>query len=246
MDLGRNYLFLGLGKLLCLACILVAASVANASPTITPQGTDLPVSSSPISPPTETAESINTIVNPARSELADLGKEILSPLASAGRPNVGSNSARLLPDAPAAALMLLTGFLCVSLYRDRRAWLIGLMGLLGICQAGIQTLPRLTHHFSYNSYTKQHTGAQLAYPSYLGRFHRSRSDIEGSRYIGLLHHLVGIPDAKSAANSYTSQPAVIRNNSVTLNFRCLASKVEQFRCFSSASIFETIPRGPPV
>lgn len=244
--MGKHNLFFHLGKLVCLAFMVVAASVASASPTITRHGTDLSVSSPPATIRTATVDSISTIVNPAHAELADIGKEILSPLAaSAGLPNVGSNSVRLLPGAPAAVLMLLAGFLCVSLYRDRRVWLFGLMGLFGICQAGIQTLPRLAHHCSHNSHTKQRIGAQLTCSSHLGRFRRSRSDIEGTRYTGLLRHLGGIPDSKRTIHSYTSQPALICDNSFTLNFRCLASEAEQFSCFSPASIFETIPRGPP-
>ena len=247
MDLCKPNLFFCLSKLWCAAFLLCAVSVANASPTITRHGIDLSVNTSLVNTRTVTVNSINTIAKPAHVKLADLGKEILSPpAASAGRPNVGSNSVRLLPDAPAAILILLAGFLCVSLHRDRRVWLIALMGLLWICQAGIQTLPRLGHYLSHKSHTKHQIGAPLAYQSCLGRVCRSRSDIEGTRYIGLLHHLGGIPDTKSTINLSISQSAVIFNSNFTLQFRCLASKAEQFSCFSPASIFETIPRGPPV
>ena len=243
---GHNQLF-RLSKLLCLALLLFAFSTANAAPTVTHHGTDLSVSLSFISTQSTAIDSINTIARPTRAELANLGKELLQPPArSASLPNAPGNSIRLLPDGPTAALILLAGFLCVSLHRDRRVWLMALMGLLWICQAGIQILPRLGQHISHNSHTKHQTHARLTHPAYLGRFHRSRSDIEGTQYIGLLHHLGGIPDAKSIINLRISQPAVIFNSNLTLQLRCLASKVEQFVYFSPAFIFGTIPRGPPI
>lgn len=244
VDLCKHNLFFCFGKLLCLAFLLCAVSAANASPTITRHGIDLSVNSSFVSNRTATAGSINTIAKPAHAKLADLGKQILQPPERpAGLLNVRSNSVRLLH----RNILLLAGFLCVSLHRDRRVWLIALMGLLWICQAGIQTFPRLGHHFSHNSSTKQNIGSPLTYHAYLGRFYRSRSDIEGTRYIGLLRHVGGIPDAKSAIYSCISQPVVVFSNSFTLlQLRCLASKAEQFSCFSPAFIFQNLSRGPPL
>jgi hypothetical protein len=50
--------------------------------------------------------------------------------------------ARSLPGVPGTFLMGLTGFLCISLIRDRRAWLAVLLGLLWLGQAGYSVLPR--------------------------------------------------------------------------------------------------------
>lgn len=242
----HNKLFC-LSKVLCLTFLLFAISTANASPTVTHHGTVLSASLSLTNNRTTTSGSINTVVKPVRAELANLAKEFLQPPeGSAGLLDLRSNAVRPLPAVPATILMLLTGFLCVSLYRDRKVWLTALAGLLWVSQAGIQTLPRLAHHFSHKDYTKQQIRAQLTYPSYLGSFQRSRSDIEGTRYIGLLHHLGGIPDDKSTVNLHTIQLAIIFKNSLTLQFHCLALKAKQFICFSPAFIFETIPRGPPL
>ncbi len=244
---GSNNLF-RLSKLLCLALLLFAVSTANASPTITRHGTDLSTSLSLASTRTTTSGAINTIAKPVRAELANFAKEFLQPPgSSAGSLNVRRNSARPLPAVPATFLMLLAGFLCVTLYRDRKLWFTALAGLLWVSQVGIQTLPRLAQHFNHKNLTKHQICAELVYPHYLESFQRSRSDIEGTRYIGLLHHLGGIPDYKSTVNLHTFQPAaaIFKQDSLGLQFHCLASKAEQFICFSPAFIFENIPRGPP-
>jgi hypothetical protein len=241
-----NKLFM-LGKLSCLAFLLFAVSTANASPTVTYHGIDLSASLSLDNSWNTTSDSTNSVIKPINAELVKLGKEFLRPQENAfGLLNNSSNSVRPLPAVPATALMLLIGFLCVSLYKDRKIWLAALAALLWVSHAGIQTLPRLAYHLSHKKHTKQKICAKLNYLSRLGSSHRSRSDIDGTRYIGLLHHLGGIPKVKSAANLYINQPALIfKRNGLVLQFYCLALKAEQFICFSPAFIFEIIPRGPP-
>ena len=258
MELGESNNLFRLSTLLCLAFLLFAVSTANASPTVTRHGADLSASLSLTNTRTTTSGSINTIVKPIRAELANLAKEFLQPPeSSAGLLNVRSNSARSLPAVPATVLMLLTGFLCVSLYRDRKIWLMALMGLLWVGQAGIQTLPQLAYRLRHKNHTKQQIRAELTYPHYLENSRRLRSDVEGTRYIGLLHHLGGIPDDKSTytnnkvftySHKHTStfHPAIIFKDRLTLQFHCLAYKAKQFICFSPAFIFNTIPRGPPL
>ena len=247
MKLGEGNRFFRLGKLLCLTFLLFAASAANASPTVTRRGAELPDSLSLTNTQTTTSDSINTVVKPVRAELANLAKEFLQPPEnSSGLLDAHNNSIRSLPAVPATVLMLLSGFLCVSLYRDRKVWLMVLMGLLWAGQAGIQTLPRLAHHFSHKNHTKQQIRAQLTYPHYLENSRRLCSDVKDTRYVGLLRHLGGIPDNKSTANLHTTQPAIIfQPDTLSVQFHCLAPKAMQFICFLPAFIFETIPRGPP-
>lgn len=242
----HNKLFRISGQL-CLAVLLFAVSAVNASPTVTRHSADMSASLSLASTRTTTSGSINTVTRPINVKLADLGKEFMRPpTISVGLRNAPGNSVRLLPAVPATVLMLLTGFLCVSLYRDRKVWLTALAGLLWISQAGIQTFPQLVHHFSHKYHTKQQICAELIHSHYIGNSHRLRSDVEGTRYVGLLRHLSGIPDNKNTANLHTFQPAVIFNNSLTLQFHCPASKAEQFVCFSPAFIFAHLARGPPL
>lgn len=246
MELCERNSFFWLSKLWFIVLLLFAGSAANASPTVAHQ--DIILTVSPSAADSRIAiSSTNNVVKPVHTELANLAKEFLQPPAiSTDLSNNQLSHIRPLPAVPATVLMLLTGFLCVSLYRDRKVWLMALAGLLWVSQAGIQTLPRLAHHFSHKYHTKQQICTELTYPYYLGNSHRLRCDIEGTRYIGLLHHLGGIPDDISTTNLHTSHSAIIFNNSLTLQFHCLASKAEQFICFSPAFIFETIPRGPPL
>jgi hypothetical protein len=193
------------------------------------------------------------VVGPIDAKLANLGREFLQPPPSfAGLSDTQGNYVKPLPAVPTAVLMVLSGFLCVSLVRDRRVWLAALAGLLWAGQIGIQALPQLALRLSHGNLNKQQLCAALSYPSYLENSHRLRSDIEGTQYIGLLHHLAGIPEAKSCylhkdTHTYTSQPAVIiAQTGLNPLLVCLASRAEQFISFSPAFIFDTIPRGPPI
>jgi hypothetical protein len=240
--------FFRISKLLCLATLLFAAATANASPTGVRRGAGLPVSLSLRNTGIATSRPVNNILKPASAKLASLGRELSQPPQSfAGSLNYQSNSVRPLPAIPATVLMLLSGFLCVSLYRDRKIWLMGLMGILWAGQAGIQTIPRLARHFDQNR-TKKQIYAKQTQSICLKDYKISPSDIKRTKYIGLLHYLAGLPKTKSRSNLlHTSPQAVIRNqdNPVPL-FVCPACTAEQFTCFSPAFIFNNLSRGPPV
>ena len=266
MNWSRGRIVFRLSNLLCVMFLLLAVSAANASPTIPQQDVVLTAKASPTDTPTSPSRSVPNIVGPMDAQLADLGREFLQPPpASAALSSTQGNLVKVLPAIPATVFMALTGFLCVSLYRDRRVWLTALAGLLWAGQAGIQALPQLAHHFSHKNHTKQQIRAELTHPYYLENSHRLRCDIEGTQYIGLLHHLAGIPDSTTLfsrtmsflrkqestiyepqTTSKTSQSAVTYLSSYPIQvFKCLASKAKQVICFSPAFIFENLPRGPP-
>jgi len=162
--------------------------------------------------------------------------------------------AKSLPAVPGALLMGLTGFLCVSLVKDRRFWMAAFTGLLWAGQTGIQALPNLALHFSSRSHIDQQFDAELTY-QYKLENSRLRSDVEGTRYIGLLHHLAGIPDRtmspfsqKSGQTEDVRAPlfAILGLSSYIIPAtKCLAAKVEQIIFFSPAFIFDNLARGPP-
>jgi len=129
------------------------------------------------------------------SHLAGLAAEFLKPPAAFTGPPAPPIHIKSLPAVPGALFMVLTGFLCVSLVKDRRVWLAALAGLLWLGQAGIQAVPQLALRLSHRNHTEQQFSAELTYPYYLENSNRLRSDIEGTQYIGLLHHLAGIPDS---------------------------------------------------
>jgi hypothetical protein len=240
--------FLEGNKLLFIVTLLLAATAISAAPTVTTDNLIAPTiqmaSDTPaVIVPTE------EVVGPIDARLANLGKEFLQPPASfAVLGDTQSNNVKPLPAVPEAIFMVLSGFLCVSLVRDRRVWLAALAGLLWAGQTGIQALPQLALRLGHGNHSRQQLSAELAYPYYLENSNRLRSDIECTQYIGLLYHLAGIPDnLHKPTHTFTSQPAIIIAQTGLKPFLvCLASRAEQFISFSPAFIFANLPRGPPI
>ena len=182
---------------------LLIVTAASAAPTVSNYSSNLVVSA--VSPTSDThipilADATCTIES-GNSHLAGVAAEFLKPPpAFTGSPTlpVGAKS---LPAVPGALLMGLTGFLCVSLVKDRRFWLAALAGLLWLGQAGIQAVPQLAIRLSHRNHTARQLDTELNYPYYLENS-RLRSDIEGTQYIGLLHHLEGIPERKTPRETW--------------------------------------------
>lgn len=236
---------------------LLVLSVANATPTVSSYNSGVVSAVSPTSNAHITSvPEVIQIDELSDSHLARAAAEFLKP-----PPNfMGSTSTpvgvRSLPAVPGALLMGLTGFICVSLVKDRRFWLAALSGLLWVGQTGIQAVPQLAIHFSNRNHIGQNFGAELTYPYNLENS-RLRSDVEGTQYIGLLHHLAGIPrdgtiSLLSQVSSQTGdefrapQFAIISlSTHIIPAINCLAAKAEQILCFSPAFIFDNLARGPP-
>jgi len=197
---------------------------------------------------TFSAPETSQVIESCNSHLANIGAELLKPPADFTQSPL--TGARSLPAVPAALFMALTGFLCVSLVKDRRFWLAALAGLLWTGQAGIAALPQLATQLSSKKHIQRKSPVSTVCLHQLENSGRLRSDIEGTEYIGLLHHLAGIPDAKSRylhKDTYTFQPAIIlARYGLNPLLTCLAAKAEQPVCFSPAFIFAQLPRGPPL
>ena len=227
-----------------IAFMLFIAPAVNASLTVTHRDDILRATCPADLQTTSSAGTVDNVVKPVHTQLTNIGAEFLQPPETpAGLLNANSNSIRHLPAIPATILMLLTGLLCISLYRDRKVWLVALMGLLWVGHAGIQTFPRFACHFSYKNHTKQQICAELAYPHYLENSHRLRNDVEGTWYVGLLRHLGAIPGNKSVI---ISQFAIIFGlDSQSSLFHRLAFNAEQLSHFSLAFVSDNLVRGPP-
>jgi hypothetical protein len=176
----------------------LAVTTASASPTVTTGKTIATAKFDVADTPTAILPNNLKVIAPANSELAIIGRQLLKPsVNSAGLTNNPPDYVKALPAVPATCFMVLTGFLCISFVRDRRVWLAALAGLLWAGQAGIQAVPQL----AMCVYRRAHTNKQLAAPldrsSLLENTNRLRCDIEGTRFIGLLHYLEGIPTGKS-------------------------------------------------
>ena len=251
MDLQGNKSFF-------VVTLLLATVVANASLTATSYDAILSTPVCPTDTPATSSCPNNNILTPINAKLANLGKEFLQPPASsASLSNTQGNLVKSLPAVPTAILMVLTGFLCVSLVKDRRVWLATLAGVLSLGQAGVQAVPKMALRLSHRIHNGQQLDAELTSPYHLENSNRLRSDIEHTQYIGLLHHLAGIPDntmsfLSSRQSSQTEdefrapQFAIMGLSSHLIPATdCLAAKVEQIIYFSPAFVFDNLPRGPP-
>jgi len=252
-------------KILIIVLVLIAAVIANASPAATTCGTVVPAAqqSADIS---VVLESYCEDIKPICSDLADIGRKLRTPPAPFTKPDK-TDSAESLPAVPHALLMALTGFICVSLVKDRRVWLTVLCGLLWAGQTGIQVLPQLAQHIKNSNHSKQREYENTALHFSDENYSRCRCDIEGTQYITLLHYLDGIPQAESASSAQLSTPdrrcqklfgrAFIHldeiypfvispeQNGFNLSLRCLTSAVRHSSVFSPGFIFENLARGPP-
>jgi len=237
------------GNLLAVPLIILIATAAYGTPTPSVHSSDVLVHASHSSEyanvlPASVPET-NQISEAYNSHLANIADELLKPPTDFTDSAVSlSIQPMSLPPVPGALFMALSGFLCVSLVKDRKVWMAALAGLLWAGQAGFAAMPQLAHYLANRKPMGQLAPADLSYIPELLHCDRVRSDIEGTQYIGLLHYLEGIPAVRNSKQS--PQFAIIGQLShlpqVTI---CLAYEFRQFFCFSPAFIFESLPRGPP-
>ncbi len=139
------------------------------------------------------------LIEPVRPDLARAAKELLSPPTATtyALKNTTAHQVKSLPPIPTAFFMTLTGFLSVSLIRDRKHWLSALGFMLSAGSAGLHALPKLTP--SYHSITvnqiKNPLFASALYRR-LEQIHLPRTELDGTSYVGLLRHLSAIPSLK--------------------------------------------------
>ncbi len=262
-------------KTFAIVVLLFAASAASAFPTVISGISGNPthsISTSNDDCATNVVTTYGLGPSAACDQISELGRAILQP-PSGSQMTVTSGNQRCLPGLPSAIAMVLTGFLCISLIQDRRVWLAALAGLLWVGQTGIWTLPELTSRLSRRIHSGQQANTALAASYPLGGGYYPDSYSEQIRYIGLLHHLAGIPQDSSSAftNRRVSLTRLCRSVQSTTGFssngkdtrasqnatvlgqlafskhlNCLVSGTRQFVCFSPALIFCSLPRGPPL
>ena len=189
--------------------------------------------------------------------LAGVAAELLKPPTDLSAASTSHVQVTSLPAVPSAVFMVLTGFLCVSLVKDRKVWLAALAALLWAGQAGFSALPQLAHHIASRKQTEQFSPANLTCTPELIHSDRLRSDIEGTRYIGLLRHLAGIPDNRmsflrkqesKSTNAHVRTPQFALTEvlaDILSATNRLAYITKQHACFSPAFIFSNLARGPP-
>lgn len=234
--------------------LLTAVTCANASPTITVNDrirSSGHAAFSQIPHILETFESAN-------SGLIIIGKEITKPnIASAISSGAKHDNVALLPAVPTAVAMALVGLLCVSLVRGRSLLAAALICILPPRLAGFQMVPQLTHLCAQ---TPRNRGLiKLANTYLFANTIRARCDIEGSRYIGLVKYLTGIPnsippvyDAVSTFAKTKHQLQLHQCFITTMLFYPVSALSRAVSIsganihFKSVFIAQTFPRGPPV
>jgi hypothetical protein len=248
----------GRRKTFTVVFLLFAASAVSAYPTVSPDRPAITTSSS-----IDCATGVVTYnlgSNTACDQMSELAKALLRPPFSDSRTTAG----RCLPAVPPALMMVLTGFMCVSLIRDRRVWLAVLAGLLWVGQTGFNALPELTSHISRKVHNAQPVDTTLAALCPIEGGYYPANYCKEIQYTGLLHHLAGIPrDIGILTNNCTTltrhfssvagkDTRVLHHAIVLAQFAlsrlssCLASGTRQFVCFTPAFIFCQLPRGPPI
>jgi len=239
--------------LLCGLLLLALVTVVNAAPTVTPISGSTVTSPAPDDGDTHvTLAETPHFTDYGNSTLSELAENFLAPPddSTASIPN----GAKSLPAVPAALLMVLTGFACVSLVRDRRLWIAALAGLLWAGQAGVQNLPKLAQRFAHTNHNVRQDCSKLDRSRQLETFARCRADIEGTRYVALLHYLAGIPNGSTVSlfentsrkNLDISGPVQYALTHLPVfaarPIRALAAEAAQFTCFSPAFIFQNLAR----
>ena len=246
-------------KLLSITFLLFAASAANASPTVTHQDAILTAGLCAADTSAPISHTINNVIGPINARLTNLGRKFLqSPASLADLSNNSQrNPAKPLPPVPTAMLMVLMGFICVSLVRDRRIYLAALAALLCVGHAGLRAVPQLGLNLCHRAHTNHHLWERYTQSYLLENVTRPRCDIEGTRYIGLLHHLAGMPNSNVSqlcfrlnlsknTNPFQSQSAFLSEQySLNSLFKCSVLRARHSIRFTPAFIFEIIPRGPP-
>lgn len=251
---------------------LAIVTAVHGGPTVSTSHDDVRICATPASEsldvPSSGVSQVDHIGDADNLALARIANELLkppadSPLSTTATLPIGATS---LPPVPGALFMTLTGFLCVSLARDRKVWTAALVGLLWAGQVGVTALPQLARYLAGRGRTEQLYSPSLTRAEAPDDLDRLRSDIEGTTYIGLLHYLAGIPAVASSVQCraharitkrYTLHAKRYRDKApqtaltearahILPATNRLAYITKQHACFSPAFIFENLARGPPL
>jgi hypothetical protein len=178
--------------------------------------------------------------------------ELFSPPLAASYPQASP-----LPSVPRTLFMVLAGFLCVSLVRDRRFWLAVLAGIIWAGQAGVLAVPQLALRVANKSRTEQQLNTALISPSGLDHSFGDHILTAATQYVGLLRHLAGIPDCLCSSPKnpcFSLSEDKVGHADAALAFvmlcslqanPCLITRIAVDRLVSSVFVFENLTRGPP-
>ncbi len=178
-------------------------------------------------------KTIITMVRPNHHVLATVGGGLYSP-----PKNLMASSYPLpLPALPTAVLMVLTGFICVTLVKDHKTWHAAFATLLWISCAVFQIVPRL--HLRLPNFVHAHVKYNHQIYELFSTDNSQTVACSRSRKRFALLRLVNSTDndniSNAAIHSRDAEPPLLK----------FIFKPKQFICFSPEITFDSIPRGPP-
>jgi len=158
------------------------------------------------------------------------------------------NGVKNLPAVPGAILMVVVGFLCVSLVRDRKVWLSVVLVAVVLSQAGIRTLPKLTARLAQcRLINRQPANLAIVNPIAVNGSFNWFGNLGKCHYIGLLRRLASSPYGDQYRYTITSQPFIILfQHSLNPLVRNFADRIMSIVYFSPAFIFGNLARSPPI
>jgi len=93
---------------------------------------------------------------------------------------------RDLPGTPNALLLVIVGFLCVTLVRDRAKWAAGIVAVVALVGGGVKAVPRLAAGLAARKATVPTTEWSMHVK---GEDRSDRAEAAELRYVGLLRRL---------------------------------------------------------
>jgi len=245
--------FKGCLKILFVLVLLLIAGLSDVTLAAVTVGGSICADLGASSPADQTSLIFDTDVV-SDSSLADIGTELTKipsteetagHLASVFGVSGVSSDYKVIPAVPAALTLVLTGFLCISLVRDRKTWLAACVGLVCLSHFGISALPKLADNLRVALKPGEVSSVVSRRIALFASRLRVRSEVEETRYIALLRMLSGIPDSgrSSTFNIISSTDSVC--NLVISTQSNLKYKVSTFAAYISNLFgFETLSSCP--
>jgi hypothetical protein len=166
--------------------------------------------------------------------------------------SVAAVSCKTLPAVPAAFFMALTGFLCVTLIKDRKVWISTSILLVSVACASVGVLPRLASGMKLPTAV---SGKVFSYEQSWVSSGRDRLDVEGRSYVALLRRLAGLVTKENDVSSNSTLKdtrlfcdgvfAIAKLADLNTHNICLSLGLVQFSYFTPAFTKSNHAHGPP-
>jgi len=190
----EKVVFSGWSKQLIIAAAVLSLCVgACALPTVIEDVDASFVAVSVVDVVDSAAPAIADFIEPVRSELVDAGRVLYQPFDVFGGSATSRNNVRELPAVPGAILLGLTGFLCVTLVRDRKTYLAIFIAMISLGQQGIYAVPELAARFGHAGHIAKHSLEAKSHNVYLPNIAFWGRDSEERDFFGLLRRLAAVP-----------------------------------------------------